>query len=280
MALQATYFICFIKFIINYYNFSRTSSSTPFVPRSRRKLDLSKNSIETAGKNIGLSDNKHTDNVGSFADMELSREDQTVEISGRRLISIGSFLEQIKAVNNHNPVMGCTFGNMDLIKETRFGLRSVICMKCNMCNLECNVTTDCVGNGMDVNTASVAGSMAIGIGYSQLEELLSAMEVPALSSKTYLKYHDQVSDGWEASALQEMEVAAKEEIRHAVSEGNVSVDGIPVLTVVADGGWAKRSYRTNYTSLSGVVSSKLFIYSLFIYLFETLLHTVMIIVTL
>ncbi|CAL1295640.1 unnamed protein product, partial [Larinioides sclopetarius] len=30
--------------------------------------------------------------------------------------------------------------------------------------------------------------------------------------------------------------------------------GIPLLTVVADGCWAKRSYRTNYSSLSGAAA--------------------------
>lgn len=36
--------------------------------------------------------------------------------------------------------------------------------------------------------------------------------------------------------------------------GNVDADGIPCITVVADGQWSKRSYRTKYDALSGVVS--------------------------
>ncbi|XP_039299422.1 uncharacterized protein LOC120355163 [Nilaparvata lugens] len=51
-----------------------------------------------------------------------------------------------------------------------------------------------------------------------------------------------------------MEEAAKEEIRIAVEEGSVTPDGTPILTVIADGGWAKRSYRSNYNSLSGVAA--------------------------
>lgn len=198
------------------------------------------------------------DNVDSVLDSNISKESKGTEILGRRIINFGYFFEQIKSVNNHNSVLGCTIDNMMCIKETRFSLKSKIYLKCNMCNLECNISTEDVGCGMDVNTASVAGAMAVGIGHSQLEELLSAMEIPTMSLKTYLKYHDHVSDGWEATALQEMESAAQEEIKLAIEEGNVSKDGLPILTVVADGGWAKRSYRTNYTSLSGVVSHQSF----------------------
>jgi len=35
---------------------------------------------------------------------------------------------------------------------------------------------------------------------------------------------------------------------------NVDTDGIPYITVVADGQWSKRSYRTKYDAFSGVVS--------------------------
>jgi len=35
-------------------------------------------------------------------------------------------------------------------------------------------------------------------------------------------------------------------------------DGIPFCTVVADGQWSKRSYKTKYVALSGVVRKILF----------------------
>jgi len=34
----------------------------------------------------------------------------------------------------------------------------------------------------------------------------------------------------------------------------VDVDGIPMISVVNDGQWSKRSYRTKYDALSGAVS--------------------------
>ncbi|KAJ8952670.1 hypothetical protein NQ318_020985 [Aromia moschata] len=54
------------------------------------------------------------------------------------------------------------------------------------------------------------------------------------------------------SAWSAMEEAAKEEARLAVELGEVDQDGMPYITVVADGAWSKRSYNINYDALSGV----------------------------
>jgi len=51
-----------------------------------------------------------------------------------------------------------------------------------------------------------------------------------------------------------MRLAAEEEARNAVATNSVSTTGIPMITVVADGAWSKRSYRHSYNALSGCVS--------------------------
>lgn len=55
-------------------------------------------------------------------------------------------------------------------------------------------------------------------------------------------------------ANKEMEKAAKEEATLARECGDVDKEGIPLVTVVADCMWGKRSYRNKYNSLSGTVS--------------------------
>lgn len=52
-----------------------------------------------------------------------------------------------------------------------------------------------------------------------------------------------------------MKEAAKEEAELAILSGNVDVDRIPLVTVIADGSWCKRSYRIMYNFLSGTISS-------------------------
>jgi len=52
-----------------------------------------------------------------------------------------------------------------------------------------------------------------------------------------------------------MQIAGEDERRLAIESGSIDTDGTPMCTVVADGQWSKRSYKTNYNALSGVVSS-------------------------
>lgn len=58
-----------------------------------------------------------------------------------------------------------------------------------------------------------------------------------MSVNTYTKYHDRVCSGSEKTCLGQMENAAKEEAELAVQRGDVDENGIPILTVVADGHW-------------------------------------------
>lgn len=51
-----------------------------------------------------------------------------------------------------------------------------------------------------------------------------------------------------------MSSAVKEEIELAINNGEVNENGIHLISVIADGAWSKRSYRSNYNALSGVVS--------------------------
>jgi len=50
-----------------------------------------------------------------------------------------------------------------------------------------------------------------------------------------------------------MKKAGVEERELALEAGEVDENGIPMCTVVADGQWCKRSYKTKYDALSGVV---------------------------
>jgi hypothetical protein len=48
-----------------------------------------------------------------------------------------------------------------------------------------------------------------------------------------------------------MKDAAEEEKRIAIESESITEDGIPLVTVVTDGCWSRRSYGSNYTALSG-----------------------------
>ncbi|KAJ8873451.1 hypothetical protein PR048_024268 [Dryococelus australis] len=91
---------------------------------------------------------------------------------------------------------------------------------------------------IDVNTAAVSGTISSGGGQAQLEEVFSAVDVPVIPT---------------VEALEEMQTAALKEARLAKEKREVDSDSIPTIMAVADDCWSKRSYRTNYTAVSGVV---------------------------
>ncbi|KAL4098224.1 hypothetical protein QTP88_022868 [Uroleucon formosanum] len=107
---------------------------------------------------------------------------------------------------------------------------------------------------MPINQSAVSGTIAIGIGYSQLSELCATMDIPCMSSNTFLLVQEDISQQIHTIAEREMEIAGEEERRLAIESGSIDTDGTPMCTVVADGQWSKRSYKTNYDALSGVAT--------------------------
>lgn len=106
---------------------------------------------------------------------------------------------------------------------------------------------------MGVNRGAITGAMMTGFGRSNLNELLASIDLPIFTQKTYAKCHDEIGKWWKTAAEDSMQEAAKEEAAMAIACGEVK-DCIPILTVIADCCWSKRSYKTNYSALSGVAA--------------------------
>lgn len=100
----------------------------------------------------------------------------------------------------------------------------------------------------------MSGAVAIGCGNTQLNELLAAMDLPQISSNIFNKRMDTVNNIWEKEIAISMNDAANEERRLSIEDGKVSADGIPLIDVIVDGCWGKRSYKKNYSSLSGAAA--------------------------
>jgi len=86
-----------------------------------------------------------------------------------------------------------------------------------------------------------------------MSELAASLEMPSLSCNPFHRIQTEVGSILKNSAFDEMKKAGDEERKMALECGNVDSDGIPMCTVVADGQWSKRSYKTKYDALSGVV---------------------------
>lgn len=209
-------------------------------------------SFRTLENNTDIQEFQESDETIQKVDSEY--EDGAV-LSGKRIVYINFFINQLQAFNKHGP-FDCNISDMKLISEKRKGLISGITMKCNMCNYTTTLWTEELNDNknMNTNSAAVAGIVKIGGGFANLEEFLSTLNIPPMSVNTFIQQNDKISDAWELTALKEMEIAANEEKEIAIERGDVDLDGIPLLTVIVDGSWAKRSYKTNYASLSGAVS--------------------------
>jgi len=62
-----------------------------------------------------------------------------------------------------------------------------------------------------------------------------------------------MSNSIQEIAFDEMIKAGNEERQIAINSGNVDENGTPLCTLVSDGQWSKRSYKTKYNSFSGAV---------------------------
>ncbi|EFA13403.1 hypothetical protein TcasGA2_TC005048 [Tribolium castaneum] len=121
-----------------------------------------------------------------------------------------------------------------------------------MCGVTGTFSTEKADN--NINEAAVCGTVAIGAGYSQITEFCAALNIPQLNKKTYIKTEGKILHIAENVALDEMLAAGQKERALAIEAGEIDKDGVPYITVVVDGAWSKRSYKSNYNASSGVAT--------------------------
>lgn len=185
-------------------------------------------------------------------------EDSVEKIDGKRIIDINFFIQKIQGqgLEDHGPGTSCSFANMKIINETRYGFRSEFTFWCQMCHLLKRVSTVDTADEtkMDLNIAAVAGTTCAGGAYSTLNTISDSLDIPCMTPATYAKINEEVNKAWEEVGSEEMKKAAAKEYKIAKRKGHVDENGVPLITVVVDGSWCKRSYRTGYSSLGGMVS--------------------------
>ncbi|KAG8237644.1 hypothetical protein J437_LFUL013622 [Ladona fulva] len=160
---------------------------------------------------------------------------------GRRIFDIHYLFEQIKNLGRHDP-FDCPISDMSVVGETRKGFLSKFRLRCKMCAKEINLySEDPEIIKLDINSAMVTSNVCTGQGFTQMAEVCAAINMPCMSSTTYQAMHRKISSKMRDVALEQMSLAGEEEAKLALEAGEVDRDGIPVITVVADGSWAKRS---------------------------------------
>lgn len=184
-------------------------------------------------------------------------DDPWEQLEGRRIVDIKHIFTELQSI--HHKGFECTFRDQEFIKEIRKGYLSTFKFKCKICGFkqsinsegECNKSKD-----MNINIAIVSATVNTGQGYSQLEEFSATLNMPNMCNRTYQDLHENLNFYTNTIALKEMQLAGQEEKRMAIENGDVDHQGRPKIAVIADGAWCKRSYKTNFNALSGVVSKK------------------------
>lgn len=173
-------------------------------------------------------------------------------IQGRRIIDLNFFLKQLFDIDNHGETFGCKLSNLKITNEKQNGLISTFYLNCRMCGSTFKLKTNNDDDPkFDVNAGAVSGSMVTGIGLSSLNELNASMDLPSIPFRLFRTTHDDVAEIWRITAEKSMQDAAKEEREHAISRGDVNCAGVAMIPVEADACWSKRSYKNNYSALSG-----------------------------
>lgn len=120
-----------------------------------------------------------------------------------------------------------------------------------MCCLKEEITSENInGKDINVNMAIVSATVNTGQGYSQIEEFSAILNMLNMSNRLYQELHTEMFMHVHDIAWKEMELAGQEEKRLVIENGDLDIK----IAVIADGAWSKRSYKTNYNALSGVVS--------------------------
>jgi hypothetical protein len=74
--------------------------------------------------------------------------------------------------------------------ELQKGFNSIFTLKCKMCAIEVKLTTEnedhqATENAIDINHSATLACISAGIGYSELEEISAAINMPMMAYETY-----------------------------------------------------------------------------------------------
>jgi hypothetical protein len=204
-------------------------------------IDISlNNSLENLDDDVFLQESANSPNETKF------------QLTGRRIVDVNHLFLTLKSIKHQG--FDCSFYDVDIINEKRYGLKSYFSYKCTICGLEGTFSSEPDTDSSEINKSAVCGIIAMGAGFTQFSYLSAALDIPCMSSSTYFAVENQVLNYVKEVAINEMIDAGQEELRLAVEAGEVDSNGVGMITVIVDGAWSKRSYKTNYNALSGVAS--------------------------
>ena len=179
---------------------------------------------------------------------------QQIGLQGSRIVDMGNLASSVKEVTRHSAECG---GQCIVDGEVMHaGLAAVLKISCDRCGEEFRLQTSekvstADGKRWKVNVAAVLGQIATGGGTSALNTTLSIMGVPSMPKDMFTSTERLLEKNIHELLVSKMIEAGVAEKELAIQRGDLH-HGVPAVTVVADGGWSKRSHRHSYNARSGV----------------------------
>lgn len=169
-------------------------------------------------------------------------------LSGYRVIDFGYVLNQLSDMFTKH-FINCQLGNLFLRNERRKGLHSILQFSCNKCSYTYQIHTE---KEERINKAMVWGTVCSGSTYTQIDCILSSMDVPMATDKTFTRIERLIGKTWQEMLSEDIALSGNKEYELAISQNKI-VNNVGLITVYVDGGWSKRSYGHNFNANSGVV---------------------------
>ncbi|XP_063231175.1 uncharacterized protein LOC134535815 [Bacillus rossius redtenbacheri] len=149
---------------------------------------------ETTNKGFGILDWPSEESESELPDLVVEKDPPlkpvTDCISGNRCVDIGHVFKQMESIKLHKKE--CTMGRYTIHSEKRSGFFSTWRFVCETCNQVQDVSSHKDDFAEDINNAAVWGAVSIGIGYSQLEEMFSIMDIPVMSCEKFQKHESTI----------------------------------------------------------------------------------------
>ncbi|KAJ8685040.1 hypothetical protein QAD02_020833 [Eretmocerus hayati] len=162
------------------------------------------------------------------------------------------YQDLLKMQREHGEREQCNFHDITYSGFHKLGLNTKIRFKCNKCGYYQWINLiQKKDKTMCINQSAAIGSVCAGIGYTESSQYLAALGIKNMSHVSYRKKRVESYNLFKQCSEESMKQAIEEEKELARMNGDV-INGIPFITVIVDGSWGKRSYKSGkYNSASG-----------------------------
>ena len=149
--------------------------------------------------------------------------------------------------------------------EKKFGISSTFAIQCSICSQTNHISTSKQHRAgsrgpkaFDANTRVALAALDNGIGFSHVNSILTALDIPNMTRKTYKVREREVGKIAEGVAKATCKVMFDKECELVKENGGtVDTDGLLPLSVSYDMGWSKRGRAHNSLTGHGAVMGSL-----------------------